>query len=1057
MVTRTERILGQSLPANLRNLSPAEVRRRQSLPRGGGSSGPRVTGGDGGAAERARVAAAAAEAARIRAAEAARKAAEAARIRAAQERVSQRNRSLIALAQRKRTAGLSISAGESFALRKFKAGQELTDANLSALNLGFNRSLGRFRREGGRVGKGGISIDTVLPPGEAERRQSLPRITPVPRITGADLIARAQAARRSTLDRATPTKEFIKKVGRNIRGSEREIQKLSGGERDLSIKAESKLFGLQLKLAGQSFVLGLLNLGLGIAELPAFVKEVRKNPAIIKQLPSSIQKSAVNFAIIAKESPASATGFIAAELVGLKGTGVAIRGVGKIAKIPFGKRVKTTPLGIQEIKKVPKVGDIEIIPPGVRPPRLVNPKKVVKDALLEDLVRTTPKLPQTTELEKEILKIVKGRGDAVTGSFAQETLLKSKFARKHKDIDIVTKNQGELRKAIAKKLGGRVKFKVLNIKDAKTGKRIKVIRVLDSRNNKLIADLDPLSAAEEGFIKRFGFVEHKGLKFVSPKARLASKVTQLGRGLERTTTVGKAASKFKKVAQDIELLLGKKVAVDIPALRGAFGFTKKELRQHIGKTGPLTTAQAEKLIKLNFAALKLFPRDFFGKTPKELLRLVNKKTLELKRFLYVSPFNPKTGKAQLRVSRLNIGEDRPLKLIEWMADDLSFKKTKPTIYVFPEEKLFAKGKLKRRGGTLEGFGRTPKGFVIPEFSAELEAVLGKGWAIKKGKQLARVNLDGKLVPIVELKKVRLSTGIKSLVRNKAKLIKSFRKGKTKNVVQHNKITLRKINSLDNKLRKKLERETGFDFKDVHTSARPKKVKFVSPKRIVAKTVLRSRFKPVSPKRPPSSPPSRPPRRPPSSPPSRPPAPSGGPSQPPQPSSRPTSPRRPPSRPPRRPPSRPPRAPPRITRPLIGITKKKRKGKVRVGQTQVYNVFGKDKGRFIKLNRIPLRKTDALNRGSFAIDNTTSRTLRIVPVGTTKKPGIIKAKEKRHFQKNKNKLRDFRIIKGKRKTLRNTYIERTRHAIDSRGEKTQLSLARFIKKENLLGKKKRRKR
>ena len=84
--------------------------------------------------------------------------------------------------------------------------------------------------------------------------------------------------------------------------------------------------------------------------------------------------------------------------------------------------------------------------------------------------------------------------------------------------------------------------------------------------------------------------------------------------------------------------------------------------------------------------------------------------------------------------------------------------------------------------------------------------------------------------------------------------------------------------------------------------------------------------------------------------------------------------------------------------------------------------------------------------TFAIDNTTSRTGKIVPAGTSKKPGRIGAKEKRYFQKQRRKLRNFKIRKGKKKMLINTYIERTKHAIDTRGEKRQLSLARFAKQQ-----------
>lgn len=190
----------------------------------------------------------------------------------------------------------------------------------------------------------------------------------------------------------------------------------------------------------------------------------------------------------------------------------------------------------------------------------------------------------------------------------------------------------------------------------------------------------------------------------------------------------------------------------------------------------------------------------------------------------------------------------------------------------------------------------------------------------------------------------------------------------------------------------------------------------------------------------------------------------GPSQPPRRPTRrrpPPTRRVPPSQPPRRRPSerllikqptrglpiKPfPRTPPSKKPPKALLIRRKIRRKRRIGTVQVYNIFGKDKGRFIKLNRTPLTRNDALSRGSFAIDHTTSRTLKIIPAGTSRQPGRINLKEKGYFQRNKKKLRNFKTRKGRKKILINSYIERTKHAIDTRGEKRQLSLARFIKQQ-----------
>jgi len=166
------------------------------------------------------------------------------------------------------------------------------------------------------------------------------------------------------------------------------------------------------------------------------------------------------------------------------------------------------------------------------------------------------------------------------------------------------------------------------------------------------------------------------------------------------------------------------------------------------------------------------------------------------------------------------------------------------------------------------------------------------------------------------------------------------------------------------------------------------------------------------------------------------------------------PSQPPVKPPRKkPPTKipptepPPKKPPKRKPPkLVKLTRAKKK-LLGPGFKQSFNIFGKSGKRLIKLNKKPLSRKDALDRGSFAIDNTVSRTMKLVPVGRVKKfLGTIKRKEKGHFQKHRKNLRNFRIVKGKKKPLKNKFIERTRAAISTRGEKKQLSLAKFAKEQ-----------
>lgn len=137
--------------------------------------------------------------------------------------------------------------------------------------------------------------------------------------------------------------------------------------------------------------------------------------------------------------------------------------------------------------------------------------------------------------------------------------------------------------------------------------------------------------------------------------------------------------------------------------------------------------------------------------------------------------------------------------------------------------------------------------------------------------------------------------------------------------------------------------------------------------------------------------------------------------------------------------------PRLIIPLIIFPSDKRpriKKKLKK-PVQVFNVFGKVKGKFIKLNRVPLTKQDALSKGTFAIDRTTARTLEIRSVGKAKIVGKLLKGERGYFSRNRNKLRAFKIRRGKRIKLKQKFIEKRKFGIDTRGEKRGLKLRRLI--------------
>lgn len=143
--------------------------------------------------------------------------------------------------------------------------------------------------------------------------------------------------------------------------------------------------------------------------------------------------------------------------------------------------------------------------------------------------------------------------------------------------------------------------------------------------------------------------------------------------------------------------------------------------------------------------------------------------------------------------------------------------------------------------------------------------------------------------------------------------------------------------------------------------------------------------------------------------------------------------------------------PKIKIPIGLIKRKKRRivGRVKKGK-QGFNVFGKSRGKFIKLNKTPLSRSQALDRGAFAVDKSTSARFKIRPIGQVRKLGKVTKAERGHFSKTRKKFRGVKIRKGKRIGLRNEFIEKRRRRIDTRGEKRGLSLAKFSKQRGFIG-------
>lgn len=531
-----------------------------------------------------------------------------------------------------------------------------------------------------------------------------------------------------------------------------------------------------------------------------------------------------------------------------------------------------------------------------------------------------------------------------------------------------------------------------------------------------------------------------------------------GRFTEKVTTklnplfVGEATTGNKLIIKGAK---GKKLSLEVSGK-----MPKESLRSQIEKAGKRVDAissQADSLLTLlkrervvrkpipNEDKLNKFTKELLAKfdkgkiNKKELLTLENLiKKQGAKGLLERSFFADPTGK--IRPSRLGVLDEKAKKsVLDYFIEDITFRKPKPQILLFEDIKIqkFPKNlqeianKLKA-GKTLTQLETNrllgyqlkisrkfkPLGFT----SKESEITLAPGEILQKVKKVGVTLVNGRKVPIISTRVYKPTGKIKTLMNE-------FKKGK---------LTKKQVKELDNLLSKK----TGFKYKSGSSYKKGTK-KYVSIKRIGASALITRPIKRKLLKRPPKRVPRRPKRRPPVSPPKRVPR-----------RKKSISPARPPKRPLKRvlrrkksisPPGRRrrPGKPAKVVSTVPRVPKRKKVKKVRKkGLKHSADVYGKDRGRQIKLNRKPLSLTDAKNRGAYAIDHTTARTLKIVPRGKRRDLGKITTKEKGYFKKTKHKYREMKIRKKKGIKTPNRFIEKRKYGIDTLGEKKQLSLARL---------------
>ena len=710
---------------------------------------------------------------------------------------------------------------------------------------------------------------------------------------------------------------------------------------------------------------------------------------------------------VIRQEPGFALGFVAGEIAQARVGGELIaatstRGRRLLTRVTPGfKPVTTEALGVQKIKGVKIAGkkvDIGLIPKG----------KGLKLDVGDDLLRKVdiplakrPAIPRVSPEQRQILNIIREQKDIAGGSFAQRTLLQKKFTRPFADIDIAARKPGQTASLIKKQLSGKVKIKKLRITDSPVGD-FDIFRVIEKKTGKVIADVDPLKFVEEGLATRFKTTKVAGIEFIDPQARLIAKARQLARG----------KTKGGKVAKDITALTGGKVRLDTPLTRGAFEFTPTEKSVLLGKRGPVTTSA----------------RDFFK-------ILQGDEIIIGKEGLFATPFDPKTLEAQTRITRLGL-EQRRASLIDILTGDFTFKRQKPQIIVFPEQKI---GK---------GFKITP--------GKELQVLAAGGTIVRKQGKLGTTIVSKKVIPIFEADIGRASKGLE-------RLTKQARTGKISTAGKR-------------ELKRLLVKETGFDVSravvtkplvgitDILTDVFGGVTRAVRVTRKVSPTKRVSRLfrGPLSLRvsLPPSARVSFPPSRQPSLKLSFPPSvipsfpPSARVSVPPfaQPSVPPSTllsgivsfppsvpPSFPPSIPPIVPPITPPPSPPPtvILPPLRLEPEERRKG---------YNVFVKSKGKFKRVNKVPLTRCSALGRDAFLVDNRTAAQFKDRKSKSDRQPRT--NANDGYFDLNRFKFRAFRTRLKRKKGIigplpQNQFIERRTNRIDTIGEIQGLSLAKLL--------------
>jgi len=118
-------------------------------------------------------------------------------------------------------------------------------------------------------------------------------------------------------------------------------------------------------------------------------------------------------------------------------------------------------------------------------------------------------------------------------------------------------------------------------------------------------------------------------------------------------------------------------------------------------------------------------------------------------------------------------------------------------------------------------------------------------------------------------------------------------------------------------------------------------------------------------------------------------------------------------------------------------------KKKVVKEQGYHALFKKGNKFIRINRSPVTKNQALDLGARVVDRSLSATFKIKKTNRKAKPPQIRI-SRNYFKNTQRKFRDFKIRKGKQVPLKNKFIERKgKPRLDTGGERRKIQASAVV--------------